>query len=216
MFPRAAMIHCGVLALAGALALCGCAAADPDAAPAAEPAGASTVVPEPGRTIEATPPGTAPAMTGYRIAVVHPPTAEANRLLQGVLALADDAGASIQTYDAASTAESDVAQALSDATADQPDLVVGVGADVVDTFSYDTAQMLDQQFLLIGAQLAEPTQNVTAVIWEGATSRGSAAAPDADLSSESATVEVAERATASGMASIRDGVTGVVLHLSSP
>lgn len=70
-------------------------------------------------------------------------------------------------------------------------LVVGVGADVVDTFSQDTSQMLDKQLLLIGAQLAEPTRNVSAAISDDATSSGSAAAPDADLSSESATVEIA-------------------------
>jgi hypothetical protein len=53
-----------------------------------------------------------------------------------------------------------------------PDLVICAGHALVDALALVTASHLDQQFLVVGAQLPEPTVNVTAAIWRGASSRG--------------------------------------------
>lgn len=53
-----------------------------------------------------------------------------------------------------------------------PDLIIGVGNDLIDTMALVTANHLDQQFLVVGAEVAEPTGNVTAVDWTGASFRG--------------------------------------------
>jgi hypothetical protein len=61
------------------------------------------------------------------------------------------------------------------------DLVICAGNALVDALALVTASHLDQQFLVVGAQLPEPTVNVTAAIWRGASSRGREV-PNTDLS----------------------------------
>ena len=53
-----------------------------------------------------------------------------------------------------------------------PDLIISAGNDLVDPLALVTANHLDQQFLVVGAELAEPTANVTAADWTGASFRG--------------------------------------------
>ena len=53
-----------------------------------------------------------------------------------------------------------------------PDLIICAGNDLVDPLALVTANHLDQQFLVIGAEVAEPTENVTAADWTGASFRG--------------------------------------------
>lgn len=62
----------------------------------------------------------------------------------------------------------------------EADLIVVVGADALDAVDRESAQRLDQRFLILGAQLPEPTENVTAVIWSGADARWSVDAADRD------------------------------------
>lgn len=62
----------------------------------------------------------------------------------------------------------------------EADLIVVVGADALDAVDRESAQRLDQRFLILGAQLPEPTENVTAVIWSGADARWSVDAHDRD------------------------------------
>src|SRR5439155_21705260 len=54
----------------------------------------------------------------------------------------------------------------------RPNLVICAGNTLVDALALVTASHLNQQFLIVGAQLPEPTVNVTAAIWHGASSRG--------------------------------------------
>jgi hypothetical protein len=88
-----------------------------------------------------------------------------------------------------------------------PDLIVSAGGDLVDALSLVTASHLDQNFLVVGAALAEPTYNVTAVDWTGAAGGTSALEPD------SYTPERSESAVRAGVASILHDQTGVVLWL---
>lgn len=107
-----------------------------------------------------------------------------------------------------------LAAVLTGALPMSPDLVVGVGRGVVDVFALETAQFLDQQFLVLGAQLAEPTENVTAVIWPGAAFRGTGIS-DADVraADSAVTAERARHAVQAGVASVIWGLTGIVIQL---
>src|SRR5258705_7120265 len=53
-----------------------------------------------------------------------------------------------------------------------PDLIISAGNGLIDPLALVTASHLPQQFLVVGAELAEPTHNVTAVDWSGASFRG--------------------------------------------
>jgi len=95
-----------------------------------------------------------------------------------------------------------------------PDLVICAGHALVDALGLVTASHLDQQFLVVGAQLPEPTVNVTAAIWRGASSRGrevpdSAASFDPDMF----TPERAGAAIRAGVASVLSDLTGIVIWL---
>jgi hypothetical protein len=46
--------------------------------------------------------------------------------------------------------------------------VISAGNALVDALALVTASHVDQQFLVVGAQLPEPTVNVTAAIWRDA------------------------------------------------
>lgn len=52
------------------------------------------------------------------------------------------------------------------------DVVMSAGDALVDPLAIVTASHLDQPFLVLGGELAEPTQNVLAVDWAGAGFRG--------------------------------------------
>lgn len=195
----------GVAACLAAAVLTGCSAEAPASTP--------SVVPEPGRTIEATAPETAGDLAGMRLAAVVPDDAAAETLLAAARRIAEAGGAEWEEFPAAQPGEEGVAAALSDAEAAGADVVIGLGAGAAEAFTYETPQLLAQDFLLVGAQLAEPTDNVTAVIWDGATSRGSAAPADGELDDGAVTPERGEDAVAAGLASIRDDATGIVLHL---
>ena len=76
-----------------------------------------------------------------------------------------------------------------------------------------TASHLDQQFLVIGAELAEPTVNVTAADWTGASFRGEGLGmPDA-YDPATFTPERAARAVRAGVAAVLNGITGIVIRL---
>ncbi|WP_163630260.1 BMP family ABC transporter substrate-binding protein [Microbacterium sp. B35-04] len=204
------------LALAASIFLTGCAAMgsrDPLETGSPTP-DAHEIVPEPGRTIAVTPSQDVEALAGYRIAVVtRDGSATSTALLDAAHRFAQERRAELLVFPADVPDIDGVDAALDRALAAEPDLIVGLGAGVVDLFSFETAQLLEREFLIIGAQLAEPTDNVTAVIWDGATSRGSAASADGALDDSVITEERGVDAFAVGAASIDSGVTGVVLRL---
>lgn len=108
--------------------------------------------------------------------------------------------------------DDEVEQRIDEAVADAPDLVVGVGDGVVDVFSLITAQYLDTDFLLVGAQLPEPTHNVTAVTWPGAEFRGTGLGNDG-VDPAAVTPERAGEALSAGVASVLHDLTGIVVEL---
>jgi hypothetical protein len=96
----------------------------------------------------------------------------------------------------------------------EPDLVICAGNALVDPLALVTASHLDQQFLIVGAQLPEPTVNVTAAIWRGASSRGREV-PDtaSSFDPDAFTREHAGAAIRAGVASVLSDLTGIVIWL---
>ncbi|QIZ37416.1 hypothetical protein [Saccharopolyspora sp. ASAGF58] len=94
-----------------------------------------------------------------------------------------------------------------------PDLVISAGNDLVDPLAVVTASHLDQQFLVLGAELAEPTANVTAANWTGASFRGEGLGMSSTYDPASITPERAAAAVRAGVASVLNGLTGIVIRL---
>jgi hypothetical protein len=95
-----------------------------------------------------------------------------------------------------------------------PDLVVCAGNALIDALALVTASHLEQQFLIVGAQLPEPTVNVTAAIWQGASSRGGEVSDTASsFDPDAFTPEHAGAAIRAGVASVLSDFTGIVIWL---
>jgi hypothetical protein len=96
----------------------------------------------------------------------------------------------------------------------RPDLVLCAGHVLVDALALVTASHLDQQFLVVGAQLPEPTINVTAAIWRGASSRGSEVPNTAwSFHPDAFTPKQAGAAIRAGVAGVLSNLTGIVISL---
>ncbi len=172
----------------------------------ATPTPEATITPSPDSWVNA------PTERGYRIVVISadddPPT---TTVLAAVDAWADEHDADVTVLTAAD--DDQVEERIDEAVAAAPDLVIGAGAGVVDVFALLAPQHLAQQFLVLGAQLPEPTENSTAVIWKGASFRGSGISTADDTDPSSVTPERAADAIAAGLASIQWGLTGIVVSL---
>lgn len=96
----------------------------------------------------------------------------------------------------------------------KPDLVISAGNALIDPLALVTASHLDQQFLVIGAELAEPTANVTAADWPGASYRGEGLGMSSTYDPSTFTPERAARAVRSGVASVLHHLTGIVIWLT--
>ncbi|MFJ6213744.1 hypothetical protein ACIQGZ_10505 [Streptomyces sp. NPDC092296] len=96
-----------------------------------------------------------------------------------------------------------------------PDLIVSAGNDLIDPLAVVTANHLSQQFLVVGAELAEPTHNVTAVDWSGASFRGEGLGMSSTYDPASFTSERCEAAIRAGVAAVLNDLTGIVLWLDA-
>jgi hypothetical protein len=170
------------------------------------PAPEATITPPPGSWSQASAP------TGTRAVVLAMAgDTDGEAVIAGARQWADAAGAVLDAVlvDGAD----DLDAAVADAAGAGPDIVIGAGPGVVDVLSLATPQFLDQQFLVVGAQLAEPTGNVTAVIWPGAGFRGTGISADGTDVTGSITPDRVEAALGAGLASIHWDLTGIVIQL---
>ncbi|MBC6458509.1 hypothetical protein HKK72_11450 [Actinomadura sp. HBU206391] len=94
-----------------------------------------------------------------------------------------------------------------------PDLIISAGNDLVDPLAMVSPNHLDQQFLVVGAELAEPTANVTAADWTGASFRGEGLGMSSTYDPATFTPERAGRAVRAGVAAVLSGLTGIVIWL---
>ncbi len=215
----------GLLALAVAsCAFAGCATADdwstprdaPSAVgtlapgftdPAAPPTPEGTVTPEPGSWS-----GVRPG-PGYRVALLTSGDDEAaTTLARAVTAWAEQTGVSLKTVTVTDPAKA--IDGIVEAMTLGPDLIVSAGEELVDPLAVVSANHLDRQFLILGAQLPEPTGNVTAAVWHGAQSRGSEVpSTGGDYDPAAFTPQRADTAVRAGVASVLSGLTGIVVWL---
>lgn len=202
------------------LALTGCATDDwstPRAAPTVIGTPAAGFMPESAPSPEAT---VAPAdgswhgvspSPGYRVVLLTSGTdATTDVLNAAVERWAADEQVSLRTVAAQ---DADPIPAIVDAMEMKPDLIVSTGEALIDALAMVTPNHLDVSFLVLGAELAEPTDNVTAVDWTGAGFRGEGLGSATHFDESSFTPERSDAAIRAGSAAVLTGMTGVVLWI---
>jgi hypothetical protein len=173
--------------------------------PAAPPPPEGMIRPKPGSWDAVHPP------RGYRVVLL---TAGDDRptttLVAAVKQWANAEDVRIQTV--AVTEPDVVVDGIVEAMDLRPDMVICAGNALVDALALVTASHLDQQFLVVGAQLPEPTVNVTAAVWHGASSRGREVPNTASsFDPDAFTPEHADAAIRAGVASVLSEFTGIVI-----
>ena len=173
-----------------------------------DPSPAATITPEPGSWNGTDVPA------GYRVTLVSAGADDATAtVVSGVQAWADREDVVLTALPAAAD-DDDVQARIEEAVTTDANLVLGAGDGVVDVFALLTAQHLDQQFLIVGAQLPEPTANVTSVVWPGARSRGTGLAAPGDVDPAAVTPDRVREALDAGMTSVLHDLTGIVIDLA--
>jgi hypothetical protein len=173
--------------------------------PAEPPAPEATITPRPGSWAAVHPP------KGYRVVLLTSGSDPATRtLVNAVDDWADEEDVSLKTI----TPTGDLIAPIVEAMRLEPDLIISAGNALVDPLTVVSAGHLDRQFLVVGAELAEPTANVTAAIWDGASFRGDGLQSRTGFDASTFTGERAGRAVRAGVAAVLNGITGIVVHLA--
>lgn len=185
-------------------------AADPNGSP----------LPVPGATIAADPVAAAmtPIPLGLVVTVVMPlaetgaDAAGREAAVAALEAYATQHRATLSTI--TGDAESSPDALLQQAVANRSDVVVTFGSDLLPALDRASSANLDQPFLIVGGQLPEPTENVTAVIWPGADARETTViGANGELASGAVLGGRVPEAITIGMASIMSERSGSVLSL---
>jgi basic membrane lipoprotein Med (substrate-binding protein (PBP1-ABC) superfamily) len=175
--------------------------------PSAPPSPEATITPSPGSWNDVRP------SKGYRVVLLTAgDDPQTQTLVTAVRDWAEDEHVSLKTVKA--TAADQYVGRITEAIDLKPDLIVSAGNALVDPLALVTASHLDQQFLLIGAEVAEPTANVTAADWPGASYRGEGLGMSSTYDPKSFTPARATAAIRSGVASVLHGLTGIVIWLT--
>ncbi|WP_033342042.1 type 1 periplasmic-binding domain-containing protein [Catenuloplanes japonicus] len=172
--------------------------------PSALPTPGGTITPVPGSWSSVRP------SAGYRVVLLTAGSDEATRALtDAVNAWADAESVDLRRV----TADEHHVDGIVEAINLRPDLIVTAGNALVDALALVTASHLDQQFLVLGAELAEPTGNVTAVDWTGASFRGTGLGAASPFDPASFTAARCAAAIRAGVAAVLSDVTGIVVWL---
>lgn len=168
------------------------------------PAPESTVTPAPGSWADVHP------SRDYRVVLLTAGRdAPTRALVTAVREWAEQEHVDLRTV----TAEGDPVPSISEAMSLKPDLIVSAGNDLVDPLALVTASHLDQRFLVVGAEVAEPTHNVTAVDWSGASFRGEGLGMASAYDPASFTADRCAAAVRAGVAAVLHDLTGIVIWL---
>ena len=174
--------------------------------PATTPAPEATVTPRPGSWDDVHP------SEGYRVVLLTAGKDKPTRtLVTAVETWGHDEGVSLKVVKA--TRPTRFIPSIQKAMALSPDLIISAGNDLVDPLTTVTASHLDRTFLIIGAELAEPTENVTAADWTGASFRGEGLGASSTYDPASFTPDRADRAIRAGVAAVLHDQTGIVLWI---
>lgn len=174
--------------------------------PSTKPAPEATITPRPGSWDGVHPP------KDYRVVLLTAgDDAPTKALVTAVEEWADDEHVDLRTIVVgnAHDAVSHIAKAMEMG----PDLIVSVGNDLIDPLALVTPNHLDEKFLVVGAELAEPTHNVTAVDWDGASFRGEGLGASSTYDPASFTPERCVAAVRAGVAAVLNDLTGIVVWL---
>lgn len=172
--------------------------------PPVAPTPEATVHPKPGTWDDARP------SPGYRVVLLTAGAdAPARAVAKAVRDWAEKDDVDLRTVNADAHHVDGIVAAMNE----KPDLIVSAGNDLIDALAVVTASHLDQQFLVVGAEVAEPTTNVTAVDWTGASFRGEGLGASSNFDPASFTRERCADAVRAGVASVLLGQTGVVLWI---
>ncbi|MFG1811205.1 hypothetical protein [Streptomyces sp. NPDC049040] len=174
--------------------------------PSDPPGPEATATPEPGSWE-----GVSPSK-GYRVVLLTTgadrPTAS---LVRAVKDWAAEEHVSLRTV--AASGAPDLLPAITRAMDMHPDLIVSAGNDLIDPLATVTPNHLSQQFLVVGAELAEPTGNVTSVDWSGASFRGEGLGMSSTYDAASFTPERCAASIRAGVTAVLSDLTGIVLWL---
>ncbi|GII59306.1 hypothetical protein Pth03_76950 [Planotetraspora thailandica] len=174
--------------------------------PSVTPAPESTITPQPNSWDEVRP------SEGYRVVLLTTGDDRPTKaLVTAVQDWADKEDVDLRTVVA--KGHSDLVPTITRALDMGPDLIVSAGNDLIDPLALVTANHLSQQFLVVGAELAEPTHNVTAVDWSGASFRGEGLGMSSTYDANSFTAERCADAIRAGVAAVLNNRTGIVLWL---
>lgn len=175
--------------------------------PVTPPTPEATITPRPGSWDEVHP------GKDYRVVLLTTQEDSKTRTLsQAVASWAKAEEVSFRTVEVRTTAD-DLIPDIQAALALEPHLIISTGEHLVDPLTLVSANHLDQQFLVIGAELPEPTHNVTAAEWAGATYRGAGLNTSTPPDASTFTAERAERAVRAGVAAVLHDLTGIVIWL---
>jgi hypothetical protein len=148
--------------------------------------------------------------SGYRVVLLTAgDDAPARAVADAVRSWAADEHVDLRSVEA----DGDHVQGIVKAIDQHPDLIIGAGNDLVDALALVTASHLDQQFLIVGAEVAEPTGNVTAVDWTGASFRGEGLGMSSHYDPASFTAARCGAGVRAGVTAVLTGLTGVVLWI---
>lgn len=153
---------------------------------------------------------------GYRVALVvdgvtSSTSAETAVLHDAVTAWSHEVRAHVTTFTA--PAADHYVATIQQAIDAKPDLVISVGNGLVDPLAMVSAPNLQTQFLVLGAEIAEPTENVTAADWHGAMYRGEGLGIPEAYDPASFTPDRAGDGLRAGVAAVLSGITGVVVSV---
>ncbi|MFG1895771.1 hypothetical protein ACGFIP_17310 [Micromonospora zamorensis] len=175
-------------------------------APSTTPAPEATITPQPGSWDGVHPP------KDYRVVLLTSGDDDPTKVLvAAVKEWADDEHVDLRTI-VVGTAH-DAVSSIAKAMEMGPDLIVGAGNDLIDPLALVTPSHLDEKFLVVGAELAEPTHNVTAVDWDGASFRGEGLGASSTYDPKSFTAERCAAAIRAGVAAVLNDLTGIVVWL---
>jgi basic membrane lipoprotein Med (substrate-binding protein (PBP1-ABC) superfamily) len=174
--------------------------------PTRSPAPESTIKPRPGSWDAARP------SKGYRVVLLTAGNdGQTRTLVDAVTKWAEEEHVSLKTVTA--TKPDRYIPSITSAIDLEPDLIISAGNDLIDPLATVTPNHLDRQFLVVGAELAEPTANVTAADWTGASFRGEGLGMSSNYDPATFTPERAAHAVRAGVAAVLNGLTGIVIWL---
>lgn len=172
--------------------------------PSSPPSPEATINPAPGSWEDVHP------SAGYRVVLLTAgDDAPTETLVAAIRSWAEEEDVDLRTVDA----DDDHVAGIVEAMELKPDLIVSAGNDLIDPLAVVTANHLDQQFLVVGAEVAEPTHNVTAVDWNGASFRGEGNGASSEFDAGTFTPERCGQAIRAGAAAVLHGLTGIVVWI---